>query len=113
MAENKQNDDGSQRGKRNYPLIIFEIGLLGLIVIFLIFADDWGIGREQDASDAAGSNGEFNVDRDGLIPADVAGAVQVGKDAPDFTLLNVNGEQKTLSELRGQPINVVGYATKK
>lgn len=44
----------------------------------------------------------------GLAPADT-GRVAVGDTAPDFTLLDRNGEPVTLSGLRGRRIVLVFY----
>lgn len=77
---------------------ISEIGLLVLIVTFLIF------GRNID-------NGDRQTGGEDFVPADVTGAVQTGVEAPDFTLMNVNNEQVTLSELRGKPVIINFWAT--
>lgn len=37
------------------------------------------------------------------------GDVQVGQEAPDFTLDDENGNKITLSELRGQPVVLMFY----
>ncbi len=40
----------------------------------------------------------------------VAVALEVGQEAPDFTLPNEDGQQVTLSDLRGTPVVLVFYA---
>ena len=35
--------------------------------------------------------------------------IEVGKPAPDFTLLDQNGEAMTLSSLKGQPVVLYFY----
>lgn len=40
----------------------------------------------------------------------MAVTIEVGQEAPDFTLPNEDGEQVTLSDLRGTPVVLVFYA---
>ncbi|MEM8856974.1 MAG: TlpA disulfide reductase family protein [Chloroflexota bacterium] len=98
MFNNRPTKNTNSEGNRqNLPLIIFEIGLLCVIAAFLIFG-----GRLFDDADNTS---------EGLTPFDVAGAVQAGQAAPDFTLITAEGEQITLSELRGRPVIINFWAT--
>jgi peroxiredoxin len=79
----------------------FIVGALGLITLgsFLIF--EFGVPRTSDA-DGLSSLGETIASE----PAPEEDAI-----APDFKLLNIDGVEVRLSELRGQPVLINFWAT--
>jgi hypothetical protein len=46
----------------------------------------------------------------GLLVAAVAAALEIGEQAPDFTLPSTTGEKISLSQFRGQPVLIEFYA---
>ena len=96
LDKNQPRNTDSKSVGRNPLILISEIGLLGLIIGFLIFGSRLGNTPTQ-----------LNTEQ----PLNIVGAVQVGQEAPDFTLVNVDGEQITLSELHGRPVIINFWAT--
>jgi hypothetical protein len=46
----------------------------------------------------------------GLLVAAIATAVEIGEQAPDFTLPSTTGDKISLSQFRGQPVLIEFYA---
>jgi peroxiredoxin len=47
---------------------------------------------------------------EGLLVAAIATALEIGEQAPDFTLPSTTGDQIRLSQFRGQPVLIEFYA---
>lgn len=103
---------------RNLLLFISGMGLLGLVAALLIFGGFGTPSSVEDAADAVITDvelGSIEVDSsevNGILsPSDLAGAIQIGEVAPDFSLISATGEPLTLSDFQGQPVIVNFWAT--
>ncbi len=85
----------------------FFIGIAAIAMLALLF-----IGRMQRQNTPALSSADFDPDKSDVaaIP-DGLGGVQKGQIAPDFTLLNVDGDEISLSDYAGKGVIVNFWAT--
>lgn len=119
---NTEQSDPRSQSRRN-PLIIF-IGfvLLGAALAILLFGRDlFGFNREPAV--IIGDPTTTVLDQVSELPAinsdelfqptksPVVGSVFAGDPAPDFTLLDLDGNTFSLSDFRGQPVVVNFWAT--
>ncbi|MCP5097756.1 MAG: TlpA family protein disulfide reductase [Chloroflexi bacterium] len=102
-------NNSSQNGNGRNPLFIF-LGfvLLGIALILVIFGN-----RIFDRSDSILEQVPELGDVGGetAVSSNNTGPLAVGNLAHDFTLQDLDGNQYTLSELRGQPVIVNFWAT--
>lgn len=107
IMENKK--DGSQM--RNTLLFISGMGVLGLILALLLFGGD--IFSQASAVGVESAIDPLVVDAalNEVAVEAVSGAPEVGGMAPDFTLIDLDGNSHGLADLRGQPVIVNFWAT--
>lgn len=111
---NNQTEAQDNSAVRNILLFVSGMGVLGLVGAVLLFGgeifnnNDGAAAVDVEFSSAEVEGGDANAI---LGPDDIAGAVQVGQVAPDFTLIGVDGETYTLSDLQGQPVIINFWAT--
>ncbi|MFT5193568.1 MAG: peroxiredoxin [Cellvibrionaceae bacterium] len=110
MNENKSNNTTSIR---KILLFVSGMGALALAAILIITS-----GTVFPTSDSPVINVQITpIPEDFVkvnpIPAEpeLNGAVQVGDVAPNFTLIDIEGNEHTLAALRGQPVIVNFWAT--
>jgi peroxiredoxin len=79
----------------------FQMGAIGLIILGFVVIFRFGIPRSASSDDSfqqgSENSGEVAPETDAI--------------APDFKLLNIEGEEVHLSQLRGQPILINFWAT--
>ncbi|MFK7803696.1 MAG: redoxin domain-containing protein [Anaerolineae bacterium] len=107
----KENNADSAPDMRKILLFISGIGILGLAAFFLLFG-----GLTSSTSDSPVANIQItpipeDFVKSNPIEPELDGAVQVGEIAPNFTLIDLDGNEHTLDSLRGKPVIVNFWAT--
>lgn len=110
-----ENKHSNTTNMRQILLFISGIGVLAVAAYFLIFGQ---VMLNPQSSESAAVNIQITpvdpdeVDRSNFFDeSDLAGAVQVGTSAPNFTLVDLNGNTHTLESLEGKPVIVNFWAT--
>lgn len=110
-----EDENSNSTNLRQLLLFISGIGILALATYFLIFGQTiFGL---QDPDSAAVNIQITPVDPDDINrgnffdESDLAGAVQVGQAAPNFTLIDLDGNTHTLESVQGRPVIVNFWAT--
>ena len=107
--------DSSRTGNGRNPIILF-LGfvLLGMAVTLVIFGNrifDRSANERETESVLQQVPDLDDVDSETAVLPNSAGPLEVGNPAYDFTLQDLDGNQYTLSELKGQPVIVNFWAT--
>ena len=106
-----ENNSENANNMRNIFLFISGVGVLGLAAFFLIFGGSVLTGSDSPVIDVQVTPIAESVTRPSPLEPELGGAVQVGQEAPNFTLVDLDGNEHTLAELRGKPVIVNFWAT--
>ncbi len=82
-------------------------GLLAIVLLGLLFATQGCAPSAQDT----GRNDQEGSGTTGLKGSELAPAPEIGHPAPDFTLVDLNGNEVTLSDFRGKTVFINFWAT--
>ena len=82
-------------------------GLLAIVLLGLLFAAQGCAPSAQDT----GRSGQVSNDTTGLKGSELMPAPKIGRPAPDFTLVDLNGNEVTLSDFRGKTVFINFWAT--
>jgi peroxiredoxin len=92
-------------------------GFISDALVIRKYKDEYVLAGAVDVQDATNKENEWftelsNTSRiDRFKPVGSGPAPRVGAEAPDFTLADINGNEVTLSSLRGKPVMVNFWAT--
>lgn len=104
---------------RNPLFLILGLVVLGIVFALVLFGGDLFGTDEPDPAiqpitDVIDATPEFDEPSTPVvaeIPSGTEGAPEVGAPAPDFSLVNLEGDMVSLSDYRGQPVIVNFWAT--
>lgn len=110
--DEKQDEDGGR------PLLLFVgFALLGVALVFVLFAEDLFGQRLFGGEEAAGEQTaleQVTVTEGTAVVAQesgTSGMPEAGQAAPNFTLADLEGNEVSLAEFRGQPVIINFWAT--
>ena len=111
--QNEQLEANEQATSTRRPLLLFlGFALLGVAVVVLLFADDiFGetlFGQEPAALEQVPTSAGTAVVAQ---PSGASDRPEVGERAPNFTLANLEGNEVSLADFRGQPVIINFWAT--
>ncbi|MFD1018307.1 TlpA family protein disulfide reductase [Thalassobacillus hwangdonensis] len=82
-----------------------------LLVLFSVVLFNVNAKEEQDGPNEYNVSGNTEQTGTAITPPNAASGLQVGDVAPDFTLENLEGEEVTLSDLKGKKVFLNFWAT--
>lgn len=95
---------------RKILLFVSGIGVLGLATFFLVFSE-LSPTESSPVADVQITPIPDDFVKPNPIEPELDGAVQIGEVAPNFTLVDLDGNEHSLKSLRGKPVIVNFWAT--
>ncbi len=84
---------------------------LGLLLSLLLFGGEFWTAGQTVADPETASSADFVFELAEMPPEARIGNIEIGQQAPDFVLQNINGETVTLTDYEGQVVILNFWAT--
>lgn len=109
INNSQDNNASGTPDTRNLLLFLGGMMVLGVLLAFVLFGGE--LFSNPDENTAVSNPEDIVFEIDEMPPESRIGHVEIGQQAPDFAVENVNGETVALSNYEGQPVILNFWAT--